>query len=163
MSPHFYKYTTIGLAGFIVVVAIFYTMAFVVPFLYSSVNNQPHALEGIPEQWAVHTWSDGQEEAHYNALATDCTLNISKTGTAKDKIVFVTSLVCEHEDGSTHHVTRGENLGNEERSFRTEPADFEFTMPVETCGVSFWYAVDWHLVGAEDIDSDIRCTRQVTP
>ena len=147
------------MASFIGLVAIFYIVV-VAPFLTTFVNSQPNALEGVPDEWAVHTWSNGQEEAMYNSQAEDCTLIVSKTSTPEHQVMVNMSLICNRENGSSHHVSRSDNLDGDEHTFIIEPADFDFVVPVaEECGLSFGYGSDWRYENVEDIHAAFHCER----
>ena len=148
MSRRFYKCATIGMASFIGVLAILYVVVILMPA--ASVNNQPHTLENVPEEWAFHTWEDGQDEATYDSNTHDCTLNVHK-GTSEHHIVVNMSLVCDREDGSTSGVSRAGHI-DASHTFVTEPADFDFVYAATKCNLSFWYGSDPYRVGADHAD-----------
>lgn len=157
MSRRFYKYATIGMASFIGVAVMLYVVIMLVPFLTASVNNQPHMLENVPDEWAVHTWDNGQDEATYNSYTHDCTLNVHK-GMSEHHIAVNMSLVCDREDGSTSSVSRSGDL-DMAHMFVTEPADFDFVYAATECYLSFWYGSDSRLVGADNMDASFHCMR----
>lgn len=158
MARNIYKYTTIGLAGVVGLGIAVYVAAFIVPLMAATTNNQPNTLENIPDGWAVWTWDNGQDEANYRSLAKNCTIYVSKYNISEPPIVLNMSLICEHEQGGSIHITQSDNLGDRDHLFITEPADFDFAQPVvDECDMSFEYISDKRHENVENIRISFDC------
>lgn len=162
MAHNRWKYATVGLGSLVGAGIIFYMVVFVIPFLTASTNNQPNTLEGIPDEWAAHTWANGQQEATYGSRVADCSLSIAKGGSPDHPVNLTVSLSCDgDEDGSTHSVSRSDNAGGGEHMFITEPAGFEFDQPeADSCHMSFNYGSFRWEEGVEEIKIHISCEEQ---
>lgn len=135
MARNRWKYSTMGLGVLLGAGAVFYLAVIVAPYLTASTNNRPNVLEGVPDQWAVHTWDNGQQEAKYGSSAADCTLDVVKEGGGNVTLHIL--LACEGaEEGSSHAVHRSDIPGGGQRTFITEPADFEFHHPAPMAAAS---------------------------
>lgn len=140
--------------------AVFYLVVIVAPYLTASTNNRPNVLEGVPDQWAVHTWDNGQQEAKYYSSAADCTLDVVKEGGGNVTLHIL--LACEGaEEGSSRAVHRRDIPGGGRRTFITEPADFEFHHPgADGCSISIDYGSHWRQEGLEEIHASVSCREQ---
>ena len=160
MAQNIYKYTTVGLAGVVGLGIAVYTAAFIMPMMTAATNNQPNALENIPDGWAVWTWDNGQDEANYRSLAKNCTINVSKYNLSEQPVVVNMSLICEHEKGGSIHIFQSDNQGGGNHLFITEPADFDFVQPVvDVCDVSLEYKSDKRHENAENIEISFDCQK----
>lgn len=160
MASNRWKYATMGLSGLIGAGIIFYMTVFIIPFLTASTNNQPNTLEGVPDEWAVHTWTDGWQEAKYDSRVADCDLDIAKDGHSDHQVNLTVSLSCGgDEQGMTSGVSLGNNAGGDEHTFVTEPADFEFSQSwTGFCYLSFDYGSDRREAGVvEETSIHIHC------
>ncbi len=160
MARNRWKYSTIGLGILLGAGAVFYLAVIAAPHLTASTNNQPSALEGVPDQWAVHTWDNGQQVAKYYSSAADCTLDVVKEGGGNVTLHIL--LTCEGaEEGDYRTVHRSDNSGGGQHTFITEPADFEFYhLGADGCSISINYGSDWRHGGLEDIRASVHCREQ---
>lgn len=122
VCPTYYKYTTIGLALALFLVPFPYWVWLVVDIVFIDDASVPgHTPEWLPEPWSIHYWEDEDiTEAMYDAVYTDCVLEITKGGTGTATITVDSLLVCAHEETMTTVVQRG----GQQVEFDVIPADF---------------------------------------
>ncbi len=150
MSPRFYKHAAMVLAGALGAVLI----------LCGAATLEPHmggdgTMRGIPDQWASHTWDNGERQAAYDTRGNDCDIAIDKAGLDGNGAVVDLTLVC----GSETPTVTGRSGGDldEPHTFATESADFGMGMAGwDYCDVSFEYGSE---EGAEDLIAFIWCMR----
>ena len=113
MARNRWKYSTMGLGVLLGAGAVFYLAVIVAPYLTASTNNRPNVLEGVPDQWAVHTWDNGQQEAKYYSSAADCTLDMVKEGDNGGQTTLKILLTCEGAEEGNYHTAHRSDIPTE--------------------------------------------------
>lgn len=154
MNPKYYKYTTIGLAGFIGAVALSYAAVMTPLFTHTIDSSEPHALENIPDTWAVATWGHEKSRAMYNSNIEDCILDIIKHDGGGDGMAVAIMIGCAFERGGETYI---DDIDTHPVRVVTEPGEFDFHRShIEGCDLSIHYDFVYG-DGGEWLDARIYC------
>ena len=156
VARNIYKYTTMALIAFIVVVALYVLapLSFAKVFMSPVTDNQVAGLEHIPNEWAAWKWGNGKTEAVYTTNSQHCTVSAHKPDTQVQSKDMSIGLTCEHESAADDQISED----GESHLLVTDPADFDLTYEAhQECEVGLEYRVN-EQENTEYVDVDIFCS-----